>query len=43
MDFKKGFDSVIEKILNNIFMEFCRPMKLVVLSKIRLSETYSEV
>jgi hypothetical protein len=43
IDFKKAYDSVRRKVLYNTLVEFCIPMKLVRLMKMRPSETYSSV
>jgi hypothetical protein len=42
-DFKKAYDSVRMKVLYNILIEFGIPMKLVLLIKMCLNETYSRV
>jgi hypothetical protein len=41
--FKKAYDSVRREVLYNILTEFWIPMKLVMLIKLCLNETYSEV
>jgi hypothetical protein len=43
LDFKQAYVSVRREALYNILIEFGIPMKLVRLTKICLSETYSEV
>jgi len=43
IDFKKAYDSVGERALYNILIEFGIPMKLVRLIKMGLTETYSIV
>ena len=43
MDFKKAYDSFRREVLYNIFIEFGIPMKLVMLIKMCLTETYSRV
>ena len=43
IDFKKAYDSVRRKLLYNILIEFCIPVKLVRLIKMCLNETYSTV
>jgi len=43
IDFKKAYDPVRRKVLYNILIEFGIPMKLVRLTKICLTETYSRV
>jgi hypothetical protein len=43
IDFKKAYDSVRREVLHNILTEFVVPMKLVMLIKICLNETYGEV
>jgi len=43
MDFKKAYDSVGREVLYNIFIQFHIPMKLVMLIKMCLTETYSTV
>ena len=43
MDFKKAYDSVRREVLCNIFIQFGIPMKLVMLIKMCLTETYSRV
>jgi hypothetical protein len=43
IDFKKAYDSVTRVVFYNILIEFCIPMKLVRLVKMRLNETYSRV
>jgi len=43
MDFKKAYDSVMREDLYNIFIQFGIPMKLVILIKMCLTETYSRV
>jgi len=42
IDFKKAFDSVRRKVLYNILIKFCIPMKLVRLTKMCLTETIAE-
>jgi hypothetical protein len=42
-DFKKAYDSVKNKVLYNILLEFGIPKKLVSLIKMRLNKTYSKV
>jgi hypothetical protein len=41
--FKKDYDSVSRKVLYNIRIEFCIPLKLEMLLKMWLNETYSRV
>jgi hypothetical protein len=41
IDFKKAYDSVRREILYNILIEFGIPMKLVMLIKMCLNETYT--
>jgi hypothetical protein len=43
IDFKKAYDSVRREVLYNILIEFGVPMKLVMLIKMCLNVTYSEV
>jgi hypothetical protein len=43
VDLKKACDSVWRKVLCNILIEFGNPMKLVMLMKVCLNETYSRV
>jgi sorting nexin-29 len=43
IDFKKAYDSVRKEVLYNILIEFGITMKLVRLTKMSLSETYSRV
>jgi hypothetical protein len=43
IDLKKAYDSVRRKVLYNILIEFGVPMKLVMLIKMCLNETYSNV
>jgi len=43
IDFKEDNDSVRRKVLYNILIEFCIPLKLVMLLKMCLNETYSRV
>ncbi|KAJ4426792.1 hypothetical protein ANN_26591 [Periplaneta americana] len=43
IDFKKAYDSVKREVLYNIFIEFGIPKKLVRLTKMCLSETYTRV
>jgi hypothetical protein len=42
IDFKNAHDSVKREVLYNILIEFRVPMKLVMLIKMRLNETYSK-
>jgi hypothetical protein len=42
-DFKKAYDSVRRKVLNNIRIKFRGPLKLVRLINMCLNETYSKV
>jgi hypothetical protein len=42
-DFKKAYDSVRREVLYSIPIEFGVPIKLVVLTKMCFSETYSKV
>jgi hypothetical protein len=42
-DFKKTYDSFKRKTLNNILIEFGIPMKLIMLIKMCLNETYNKV
>jgi hypothetical protein len=41
--FQKAYDSVRREVLYNILIEFGIPMKLVMLIKMCLSETYSRI
>jgi hypothetical protein len=43
IDFKTAYDSVREEVLYNILIEFGIPMKLIMLIKMCLNETYSGV
>jgi hypothetical protein len=43
IDFKKACDSVRREVLYNILIEFGVPMKLVMLIKMCLNETYCKV
>ena len=43
IDFKKAYDSGRREVLHNILVEFGIPMKLVMLMKMCLIETYSRV
>ena len=43
IDFKKAYDWVRSEVLYNIVIEFCIPMKLVVLLQMCVKETYSRV
>jgi hypothetical protein len=43
VDFKKAYDSVRNKVMYNILIEFGVPMKLVRLIKMCLNETYDKV
>jgi hypothetical protein len=43
IDFKKAFDSVRRKVIQNILTEFGIPKKLVGLIKMCLNETYRAV
>jgi len=43
IDFKKAYDSVRKEVLYNILIELGIPMKLVMLIKMCLTETYSRV
>jgi hypothetical protein len=43
IDFKKAYDSVKRKVVNNILIEFVAPLKLIRLIKICLNGTYSKV
>jgi hypothetical protein len=43
IDFKKAYDSVKREDLYNILIEFSIPMRLVMLIKMCLNETYSRV
>jgi hypothetical protein len=43
IDFKNAHDSVKGEVLYNILIEFRVPMKLVMLIKMCLNETYSKV
>jgi hypothetical protein len=42
IDFKKDYGSVRKEVLSNILIEFWIPMKLVMLIKMCLNETYSK-
>jgi hypothetical protein len=43
IDFNKAYDSVRRDLLYNILTEFSIPLKLIMLIKICLNETYSKV
>jgi len=43
VDFKKAYDAFRKEVLYNILIEFCIPMKLVVLIKMCLNGTCSRV
>jgi hypothetical protein len=43
IDFKKAYDSVRREVVHNILLEFDVPMTLVLLIKMCLNETYTEV
>jgi len=43
IDFKKAYDSVRREVLYNILIEFGDPMKMVSLTKMCLTKTYSKV
>jgi hypothetical protein len=43
LDFKKAYDSVRMDVLYNILIKFGVPMKLIMLIKMFLNETYSKV
>jgi hypothetical protein len=43
MGVKKAYDSVTKEVLYNILIEFGLPMKLVMLIKIYLNETYTKI
>jgi hypothetical protein len=42
VDLEKAFVSLTREVLNNIFIEFCIPAKLVRLINLRLIETYDK-
>jgi hypothetical protein len=43
IDFKKAYDSIRRELLYSILIEFGVPMKLVILIKMRINKTHSEV
>jgi hypothetical protein len=43
IDFNKGYDSLRRKVLYNIFTVSVEPLKLVMLIKMCLNETYNKV
>jgi hypothetical protein len=43
VDFRKSCDSVRKEVLYNVLIEFGIPMKLVMLIKMCLNETYSKI
>jgi len=42
-DFKKAYGSVRREVLYNILVEFCIPMKVVILIKMCTNETYGKL